>query len=174
MDKEVSSPHGCHASQILPLGEYLPQARHCREPRYDSTVVLGGAGRAPRVDLAPRTVPKSSWAQKPGGRLRADPQKSCSLHGKGGQGAGRKHSWDSEAAEAHTVTHGAFRMAILIHLSYSKTLLRDQKYHLENEVTVAILTSTVKFQICHPLAEMLTGPFLKRSGRNTKESKFKK
>lgn len=35
----------------------------------------------------PRTVPKSSWAQKPGGRLRADPQKSCSLHGKGGPGS---------------------------------------------------------------------------------------
>ena len=137
-------------------------------------MVLGGAGRAPRVDLTFRTDPKSSWAQKPGVRLRADPQKSCRLHGEVGQGAGRKHSWDSEAAEVHAVTHGTFRMSILIHFSQSKTLLRDQKYHLENEVAIEILTSRVKFQICHPPAEMLIGPFLKKSGQNTKESKFKK
>lgn len=42
----------------------------------------------PRVDLDPCTDPRSSWAQKPGVRLRADPQKSYSLHGEVGQGSG--------------------------------------------------------------------------------------
>lgn len=42
----------------------------------------------PQVDLAPHTDPRSSWAQKPGVRLRADPQKSYGLHGEVGQGSG--------------------------------------------------------------------------------------
>lgn len=139
-------------------GEYLPQARHCREPRYDSTVVLGVSWQAPRVDLAPALSPRapSTEARSPEGR----PQKSCSLHGKGAREQGGSTA-GTEAAEAHTVTHGAFRMAILIHLSYSETLSGDQKYHLENEGHN--LLPLGKIPDLPSLAEMLTGtPFFEK------------